>query len=60
MRPPYQLELWTGGNSQVLNVTMSFEAAERVRHERPDRIKTLSYSYPPLTHTAQFVSCAPS
>jgi hypothetical protein len=33
MRPPYRIELWSNGNSQILNVTMSVEAAERVYNE---------------------------
>jgi hypothetical protein len=33
MKPPYRIELWSGGNSQLLNVTMSLPAAERVCQE---------------------------
>jgi hypothetical protein len=33
MKPPYRIELWNGGNSQLLNVTMSLPAAERVCQE---------------------------
>src|SRR5262249_19061344 len=33
MKPPYRIELWSGGNSQLLNVTMSLSAAERVCQE---------------------------
>ena len=34
MRPPFEIELWSAdGNSQLLNVTMSVDAAQRVYQE---------------------------
>jgi hypothetical protein len=33
MKPPYRIELWSGGDSQLLNVTMNLPAAERVCRE---------------------------
>jgi hypothetical protein len=38
MRPPFRIELWSGGNSQLLNVAMSGEAAERVYQEAVSKL----------------------
>jgi hypothetical protein len=40
MRPPLKIELWDArGNAQVLNVAMSFKAAERIYQQHVAQLR---------------------